>query len=85
MTLHDPSAFGGMADFVRQTDWVARETRTNPPRPGVASVRMPGDRGLALRATQLAEGVALHPTIPGLLGDCAGRYGLQLPVPLGGR
>lgn len=82
LTLHDPSAFGGTADFVRQTDWVAHETRTNPPRPGVASVRMPGDRGLALRARQLAEGVALHPTIPPMLEDCARGYELEVPAPL---
>ena len=82
LTLHDPSAFGGMADFMRQTDWVAHETRSNPPRPGVASVRMPGDRGLALRARQLVEGVVLHPTIAPMIEDCAGRYGMEMPAPL---
>ena len=82
LTLHDPSAFGGTADFLRQMDWLARETRTNPPRSGVKSVRMPGDRGLALKAEQLGDGVALHPTIPPLLEDCAKRHGLKLPLPL---
>jgi L-lactate dehydrogenase len=81
LTLHDPSAFGGTADFQRQTDWLADETRSNPPRPGVTQVRMPGDRALALKAEQLAEGIALHPTIPPLLADCAGRYGLAMPSP----
>ena len=82
LTLHDPSAFGGMEDFKRQTDWVARESRSNPPRPGIDAVRMPGDRGLALKASQHAQGIALHPTIPPMLEDCAKRYGLEMPVPL---
>lgn len=79
LTLHDPSAFGGMDDFKRQTDWLAHETRSNPPRPGVDSVRMPGDRGLALKARQRIDGIALHPSIPPMLEDCAKRYGLEMP------
>jgi LDH2 family malate/lactate/ureidoglycolate dehydrogenase len=82
LTLHDPSAFGGIEDFKRQTDWVARESRNNPPRPGIDSVRMPGDRGLALKARQLVEGIALHSTIPPMLRDCGKRYGLEMPEAL---
>lgn len=82
LTLHDPSAFGGMEDFMRQTDWVARESRSNPPRPGIDSVRMPGDRGIALKARQQAQGVTLHPTIPPMLEDCAKRFRLEMPRPL---
>lgn len=82
LTLHDPSAFGGADDFLRQTDWLAEQTRSNPPRPGITSVRMPGDRGLALKAEQLVAGIVLHPTIPPLLADCAQRFGLSLPLAL---
>ncbi len=84
MTLYDPSAFGGSDDFMRQTDWIARESRSNPPRPGVDSVRMPGDRGLAQKAKQRVEGITLHPTIAPMLEDCAKRYGLAMPVPMTG-
>jgi len=83
LTLHDPSAFGGTADFLRQTDWLAQATRTNPPRPGVKSVRMPGDRGLALKAEQLVDGVVLHPTIVPMLEECAARHGLSVPLAIG--
>ncbi len=83
LTLHDPSAFGGMPDFLRQTDWLAEASRSNPPRPGSGPVRMPGDRGLALKAEQLAGGIALHPTIAPMLADAAQRYGLQVPAPVG--
>ncbi|MFL6716654.1 MAG: Ldh family oxidoreductase [Burkholderiaceae bacterium] len=82
MSLHDPSAFGGSADFLRQMDWLGTACRDNPPRPGVDAVRMPGDRGMARRAEQQAAGVALHPTIAPMLIDCAGAYGVEFPAPL---
>lgn len=82
LTLHDPSAFGGIDDFKRQTDWIAHESRSNPPRPGVGSVRMPGDRGLALKGQQRVDGIALHPSIPPMLEDCAKRYVLAMPEAL---
>jgi len=28
-------------------DWIAEACRSNPPRPDVGQVRMPGDRGIA--------------------------------------
>ena len=43
----DPAAFGGSADFRRETSWTAAACRTNPPVPGVDAVRLPGQRGLA--------------------------------------
>jgi L-lactate dehydrogenase len=80
MTLHDPEAFGGMSDFQRQMDHLGNISRNNPPRPGVAAVRMPGDRGVALKAKQLKEGVALFSSIAPMLMDCGQRYGLVFPV-----
>ena len=40
----DPAAFGGVEDFVRQTDWLADACRTATPRPG-------GDRACACPAS----------------------------------
>ena len=85
MSLYDPSAFGGSSDFLRQMDWLGTACRDNPPRPGVDAVRMPGDRGMARRADQLATGVALHPTIAPMLTDCAAGYGMEFPAPLAER
>ncbi len=79
LSLHDPEAFGGSSAFARQTDHIGQICRDNPPRPGVAAVRMPGDRGLALRSEQQRNGIALHPTIPAMLTQCATRYGLPFP------
>lgn len=79
LSLYDPAAFGGMADFVRQTDWIAEACRSNPPRDGFSEVRMPGDRGLALRREQLEKGVALHPAIAPQLVECGQRHGVRFP------
>ncbi|MFL9925565.1 Ldh family oxidoreductase [Herbaspirillum lusitanum] len=82
MTLYDPSAFGGQDAFLRQMDWIADACRNNPPRPGVEQVRMPGDRGMARRAQQGKDGVALHPTIAPMLREAGQKYGLPFPQAL---
>jgi L-lactate dehydrogenase len=79
ISLYDTAAFGGKDAFRRQMDWIAAACRANPPRPGVSSVRMPGDRGLAQRADQLHHGVRLHDAIVPMLAQCAARFGLSLP------
>jgi LDH2 family malate/lactate/ureidoglycolate dehydrogenase len=83
LSLFDPAAFGGAAEFARQADWLGDACRDNPPRPGSSSVRMPGDRGLARKQEQLRNGVVLHPTIRPMLQECAQRYEMPFPVPLG--
>jgi LDH2 family malate/lactate/ureidoglycolate dehydrogenase len=82
MSLYDPAAFGGTADFVRQTDWLGQACRSNPPRPGFDAVRMPGDRGLARKQEQERDGILLHPTILPMLKECAQRHGMAVPAPL---
>jgi LDH2 family malate/lactate/ureidoglycolate dehydrogenase len=79
MSLYDPEAFGGAANFRRQMDHMGEACRSNPPRPGVDSVRMPGDRGMALKHEQARVGIALHPTIPRVLEECGQRFGLSFP------
>ncbi|CAM5220914.1 L-lactate dehydrogenase [Castellaniella defragrans] len=79
MSLYDPEAFGGVAAFERQVDWIADACRTNPPRPGRDAVRMPGDRGVARRQEQARDGVVLHPSIAPMLEACAREYGLEFP------
>jgi L-lactate dehydrogenase len=79
----DPARFGGTAGFLRETGWMADAVHGNPPVPGSGTVRLPGERGLALRAQQLANGVALHPSIPPALAPCAARHGVAMPAPLG--
>lgn len=82
ISLYDPSAFGGNEAFLRQMNWIADACRNNPPREGFESVRMPGDRGLAMYEKQTKEGVVLHSSIPPMLQEAASRYGQQMPAPL---
>src|SRR5260221_9679718 len=50
----DPSAFGGLDAFRRETGWFAHAARTNPPPPRAPPGRAPRDRALARRTEPLA-------------------------------
>jgi len=78
----DPAAFGGLEDFVRQTENIAQQCRDNPPRDPGAPVRLPGQRALARRHEQLATGVELHPSILPLLQPWASRLAVDRPAPI---
>ena len=78
----DPEAFGGRAAFERQADWLVDACRNNPPRPGFESVRLPGQRGLALRREQLQRGVALNEEILPALIPWASKLDVRLPTAL---
>jgi L-lactate dehydrogenase len=71
----DPRKFGGVDGFLAEGGWMAQAVRSNPPRPGMTP-RLPGDAAMARRAKALAEGVALHPSIPPALAALAARYGV---------
>ncbi len=75
----DPAAFGGTEAFLRQTSWIAAACRDNPPAPGVESVRLPGQQGLARKRRALAEGVAPHSGIMDALLPWAGKLGVKPP------
>jgi LDH2 family malate/lactate/ureidoglycolate dehydrogenase len=77
----DPEAFGGRDAFLRETGWLVDACHAATPRPGVARVRLPGERGLARMREQEAEGVALHPSIMPALEPWADKLGIALPTP----
>ena len=77
----DPAAMGGEAAFRRETDWIVRACRASAPRDPAQPVRLPGERGLARKRTQLAGGVALHASILPALQPWAERLGLPVPAP----
>ena len=74
-----PAAFGGAESFLRQTGFIAAACRDDPPAPGVEAVRLPGERGLALKRRALAEGVRLYPGIMSALQPWAEKLGVALP------
>jgi len=76
--LH-PEAFGGISGFKRQLDWLSEACRSSKPAAGFSSVRLPGQRGLALRKRQLTEGVQLQESIMPRLEEWAEKLGVGLP------
>ncbi len=82
LSLYDPDAFGGPLDFLRQMDWLVQACTSNPPVPGRLPVRMPGQAGMARRSAQLANGVALHPSIAPMLAPHCRQYGIAFPPAL---
>ena len=81
--LTDTRAFAGLDAFVRQTDWIASACRGSAPRDAARPVRLPGERGLARKREQRADGVALHPSILPALERFALSHGLPPPPPRG--
>jgi L-lactate dehydrogenase len=72
----EPARFGGGEAFLRETGWMADAVHANPPGPSGMPARLPGQRGLALREAALAEGAALHPSIPPMLDKRAAEAGI---------
>jgi LDH2 family malate/lactate/ureidoglycolate dehydrogenase len=81
--VFDPTAFSGIPEFTRQTDWLAAACRSNPPRPGVDAVRMPGDGAMARKRAALKDGVAPYPGIMDGLRSWADKLGVVPPAPVG--
>lgn len=82
LQIIDPDRFAGRAAFRREMSFLAQACRASAVPPGAPPVRMPGDAALARRASQLAEGVTLYPTILPALMPWAERTGVPLPVAL---
>ncbi len=80
--ISDPAAFGGSAEFTWQTDWLADACHASAARTPGQAVRLPGERGLARKAEQLSQGIALAPTIMAGLNTWTTRYRIDLPEPL---
>ena len=76
----DPEAFGGRAALERQTEHLRHLSHASKTQPGVARVRLPGERGLARKAAQLAGGVELHPSIMPALAPVAASLSVALPL-----
>lgn len=76
----DPAKFGGTKAFHEEAQWMANAVHGNPPPPGAAPPRLPGQRGLERKAEQLFKGVALHPLIPPALRARAEKAGVPFPA-----
>ncbi|MDI6024713.1 Ldh family oxidoreductase [Corticibacterium sp. UT-5YL-CI-8] len=74
----DPEFFGGRQSFLRETGWLAGAVRSNPPRDPARPVRLPGQRGLALRRQMLQHGVLLNDGIVADLEKAAAEFGIAM-------
>ena len=82
LQLIDPARFAGREAFVRETGFLAQSCASAPVPAGGPPVRLPGQGALARRRRQLADGVALHPTIMPALAPWAERLGVTPPQPI---
>ncbi|WP_428246789.1 Ldh family oxidoreductase [Ferrovibrio sp.] len=80
LQIIDPEAFGGRDAFIRETGFIAEACRTAPVKPGNPPVRLPGERGLKLKAEQMQAGIRLHPEIMPSLVPWAEKFGIALPA-----
>jgi len=80
--ISDPAAFGGLDAFNRQTDFLVEACHGSAPRVAGQTVRLPGERGLARKAEQIAHGIALQPSIITGLAPWTSRHQVDLPAPL---
>lgn len=82
LQVMNPACFGGADEFRRQAEHVAATCRATPPRAGFERVRLPGESGLRRRAEQLAQGVAMHPSILPALQAWSEKLHVALPSPI---
>ena len=75
----DPAAFGAQDAYTKQMDWLVAACHDATPRPGVERVRVPGENGMKRHREQMANGVALFPTIMPSLQTWAENLGVAIP------
>lgn len=75
----DPEAFGDTDAFKSVTDELIAQCRASAPIDPQHPVRIPGERALAMRKQQLAQGVQLDAATWGRLERAAERFAVPLP------
>jgi LDH2 family malate/lactate/ureidoglycolate dehydrogenase len=72
----DPAALGGRDAYLGEIDRFVRHVRSSRPRPGVAAIRLPGERGLAALRRARADGVNVDEAMLGKLDGLAAKVGI---------
>lgn len=78
----DPGAFGGAQAFTAESDWLVEACRSNPPRPGVARVRLPGDKAMTSKRAAQADGVIIARSTIEVLAPALQHCGVSWPPPI---
>ena len=63
LQIINPALFGGTENFLDEMQHFVDRAKASKPHPNLGGVRMPGERGLALKRKQLSEGITLHPEV----------------------
>lgn len=77
----DPNAFAGRDAYTRQTTWLVDQCHSNPPRPGVEKVRVPGEQAMVKKRKALERGVPVAASARAGLEKAGGQFGVALPTP----
>ena len=64
-------AFGGVAEFERQMNWLIEACRSSPSRANNIPVRIPGEAAIEQKKRAMKGGVRLHPSVVGSLQKLA--------------
>jgi LDH2 family malate/lactate/ureidoglycolate dehydrogenase len=75
----DPAAFGAVSLFHRAVARHLREIKSVRRAPGVATIRLPGERGFAARLEQRRTGVRILPEVWARTRSLAASLGVTLP------
>jgi len=81
----DPEFFCGADEFRRQAEFIAETCRHSTPRDPANPVRLPGQSGLARKASNLQDGVPLSEGILEGLREWSDKLNIPLPNPGGGQ
>ncbi len=84
VNVTDISAFGADSAFHAQTDYLVNQCLKSTPADPAKPVRVPGQRGLAMKAEQLENGVTLRSDILSALTELAARADVVFPEPVAG-
>jgi uncharacterized oxidoreductase len=79
LVVWDPARCAGASHFLAEADKLIRAVRTTPCKPGVDRIRLPGDRGAALRAERQKTGIPLDDEHWETLTHIAGKLGVSPP------
>ncbi|CUS48385.1 MAG: malate/L-lactate dehydrogenase family protein [Idiomarinaceae bacterium HL-53] len=77
--VYDPEAFGSLDSFLAVTDDLITRCRASRPVDETKPVRIPGEKGLALREQQMKEGVELDSLTWEKLKSCSARLNVTMP------
>lgn len=78
LQIINPGAFAGADSFKSEMTAQAEQCKASVAIDESKPVRLPGERGFALKRKQLVEGVTLYPGISDGLIKCGEQYGLNL-------